>query len=68
MKKTIKDFFKKLFCKHNYERISWWTDYDSNQNVVCSMRTYECTRCGKKISVDGRRDPYCNTNVIKHFM
>lgn len=54
----MKDFFKKIFCKHDYEKISWREEYDKTSNIRYSTRMYRCAKCGKQIQVDGRRDPY----------
>ena len=62
----MKEFFKKLFCKHDYEKISWYEDYDKNCNMIYSIRMYRCIKCGKRIQVDGRRDPFDNT-IFHHF-
>ena len=62
----MKDFLKKLFCKHDYEKISWYEEYDKNCNTRYSIRMYRCTKCGKQIQIDGRRDPFDNT--VRHFM
>lgn len=44
----MKNFLKKLFCKHSYQKIAWCEEYDE----------YRCSKCGKRIWVDGRCDPY----------
>lgn len=62
----MKDFLKKIFCIHDYEKISWYEEYDKNTNMRYSLRMYRCTKCGKKLQVDGRRDPLDNT--VHHFM
>lgn len=54
----MKDFLRRLFCKHNYKKIAWCEEYDSCRNERYSVRQYLCVKCGKKIWVDGRCDPY----------
>ena len=51
----IKDTLKKLFCKHEYEQLSYYEEFDMYRNVRYSMRLYECNKCGKRKSVDGRK-------------
>lgn len=50
----MKEFFKRLFCKHNYEKISWYEEYDEYRHERYAVRIYKCTNCGKQIEVDGR--------------
>ena len=52
------NFFRKLFCRHNYEKIAWCEEYDENRNERYAARLYKCNKCGKEIWVDGRYDPY----------
>ena len=54
----MKNFLKKIFCRHDYEKISWYEEYDNFRNERYAMRQYKCNKCGKKIWVDGRYDPY----------
>ena len=54
----MKDFLKQLFCKHDYQKIAWYEDYDKHRNERYPVRLYQCNKCGKKIWVDGRYDPY----------
>ena len=54
----MKNFLKRLFCKHDYKKIVWCEDYDWIRNERYSMRLYRCNKCGKEIWVDGRCDPY----------
>lgn len=49
---------KKLFCRHDYHKVDWEMAMDYRRNEVYSVRTYVCSKCGKKILVDGRYDPY----------
>lgn len=51
-------FLRKLFCKHNYQEIAWYEEYDEHRNERYSVRLYKCNKCGKEIWVDGRYDPY----------
>jgi len=53
----MKNFLKKIFCKHNMEKIDW--RYVETDTLVYSKRLYKCNKCGKLIWVDGRYDPYC---------
>ena len=50
----MKQFFKRLFCKHDYIKIDWYQTFDNN--IRYSRRQYMCKKCGKKIWVDGRYD------------
>ena len=52
----MKEFFRKLFCKHNMEKIDW--RFAETKNTVYSRRLYKCSKCGKTKWVDGRYDPY----------
>ena len=63
----MKKFLKQLFCKHKYEKsddgkeIYWRSfceEYDEQRNERYAVREYMCLKCGKKIWVDGRCDPY----------
>lgn len=69
----MKKFLKQLFCKHRYERLGWTErsddgkeiyfrsfreEYDEQRNERYAVRQYQCLKCGKKIWVDGRCDPY----------
>jgi hypothetical protein len=54
----VKQYFKELFCKHNYEKIDYYAAVDNERNVRFPMRRYRCNKCGKDIWVDGRYDPY----------
>lgn len=49
---------KKLFCKHDYKKLAWREKYDQVYNERYSERLYNCSKCGKRIWVDGRYDPY----------
>ena len=49
---------KKLFCRHDYRKIGWEEAMDYRRNERYTIRTYACDKCGKKILVDGRYDPY----------
>ena len=57
---SIRSFFEKMFCKHDYEEIFYYEEYNKAINLRFSSRIYQCTKCGKKIEVDGRHDPYAN--------
>ena len=52
---NMKQFFKRLFCKHDYIKIDWYQTLDNN-GVRYSRRQYRCKKCGKQIWVDGRYD------------
>lgn len=52
----IKGFLKRIFHKHQYEKIGWYEEEENNE--MYSIRIYKCTECGKTIEVDGRYDPY----------
>jgi len=60
----LREFLKKLFCRHQYVKISWMAEFDAQQNIMYSVRMYKCKKCNKIIHVDGRRDPF--DNVISH--
>lgn len=49
---------KKLFCKHEYEQLSYYEEFDRFSNVRYSVRLYECIKCGKRKQVDGRKDKH----------
>lgn len=57
-KYRIIKFLRKLFCKHNYEKVAWCEEYDEHRNERYAARLYKCNKCGKEIWVDGRYDPY----------
>ena len=65
-KYCIVNFFRRLFCKHNYTRIIWYEEYDKHRNQRYSMRLYQCNKCGKEIWVDGRYD-YILWEEIKKY-
>ncbi len=46
--------FKRLFCKHKWNKISFEQIYD--KDVRYSLRTYKCSKCGRETKVDGRYD------------
>lgn len=54
----MKEFLRKLFCKHDYKKIAWCEEYDEYRNERYAARLYKCNKCGKEIWVDGRYDPY----------
>ena len=54
----MKRFLKRLFCRHDYFKISWYEEYDYEHNERYAVRVYKCQKCGKEINVDGRYDPY----------
>jgi len=56
----MKNFLKRLFCKHQYEKISWYEKYDECTPCTLrySIRIYRCVKCRKEIEVDGRYDKY----------
>lgn len=58
MWERIKAFICRPFCQHDYEKIAWREQYDRVREVRYSVRRYKCTKCNKKIWVDGRCDPY----------
>ena len=53
-----KSWFKQLFCKHDYKKTGWDECYDEKRNERYTIRYYTCQKCGKRIVVDGRYDPY----------
>jgi DNA-directed RNA polymerase subunit RPC12/RpoP len=54
----MKNILIKLFCRHKYEQIAWYEEWDECRQERYSERLYRCTKCGKEILVDGRYDPY----------
>jgi hypothetical protein len=54
----MKNLLKRLFCKHNYEKIGFTQHYDFYKNIRYPIRLYRCTKCGDEIKVDGRYDRY----------
>lgn len=65
--------FKRLFCKHNYERVEYieffgdgkearWYGFKEEFDPVhvekYDVREYQCSKCGKRIWVDSRYNPY----------
>ena len=54
----MKNLLKRLFCKHNYEKIGFTQHYDFFKNSRYPTRIYRCTKCGNEIKVDGRYDRY----------
>lgn len=59
LRRRVKNRIKRLFCKHSYEKVSWYEGYDPVRNMRYSIRTYRCKICGKKNVVDGRYDIIC---------
>ena len=55
-RQTIKEFFR-LFCNHDYEKIDFYEAID--RGIRYSVRIYRCSKCGKVIHVDGRKDLFC---------
>ena len=53
---SMKEFLRKLFCKHDMEKIDW--RFAETESTVYSRRLYKCSKCGKEKWVDGRYDPY----------
>jgi len=53
---NMKEFLRKLFCKHDMEKIDW--RFAETETTVYSRRLYKCSKCGKEKWVDGRHDPY----------
>ena len=54
----MKTFFKRLFCKHQWEKIAWHEEYDEYRHERYAVRWYECSKGGKIKCVDGRNDKY----------
>ena len=52
----MKNFLKKLFCLHDFEKIGFMEVED--KGIRYSVRLYKCSKCGKDVIVDGRCDPY----------
>lgn len=52
----MKQLFKQLFCKHDYEKIGFYQEIEFG--IRYPIRIYKCTKCGKVIHVDGRKDKY----------
>ena len=45
-KGSMKNFFKRLFCRHNYIFVDQYIDGGIQKVIV-----YECTKCGKRKGV-----------------
>ena len=56
--KSIKKFFKQLFCRHNWYYSDYIEKIDEKTNTRYSMRKYVCQKCRKVIWVDGRYDSF----------
>ena len=56
-------FFKRLFCKHSWKKIAWHEEYDHFRHERYAIRWYECSKCGKIITVDGRYDNIFNRHL-----
>lgn len=54
----MKTFLKQLFCKHNYQKIDWYEEYDEQRNERYAVRIYQCSKCSKKILIDARYNFY----------
>ena len=46
--------FRHLFCKHDYKKVGFREE--EKNNLRFSIRLYKCSKCGKEIEIDGRRD------------
>ena len=57
----MKQFLRKLFCKHNYVKTSWYQEEDRYRNERYAIRIYQCAKCGKRMHIDGRRDAFKNS-------
>ena len=38
---------RKLFCRHKYNKISYYEEYDKYRNIRYSVRFYKCEKCGQ---------------------
>lgn len=47
---------KQLFCKHIFTEIDYCDCYVDEQSFV--IKTFQCDKCKKVISLDSRRDDY----------
>ena len=55
----LKKIIKETFCLHTHlKKVEWYEVEGRYQNVRYTMRLYECSKCGKRIWVDGRHDPF----------
>ena len=45
---------RQIFCKHSYEKVAWYEEYDEYRHERFAMRLYKCQKCGTEIWVDGR--------------
>lgn len=59
--KKIKEFFDKLFCKHDWYKTHW--EFAEDHDTIYSKRYYKCVKCGKTICVDGRFDTKGNRDI-----
>ena len=62
----MKNFFRRLFCKHDYKKIAWREEYDKYRNERYAARLYRCSKCGKQIWIDGRYDHIVWQETKKH--
>lgn len=49
-------WLSRLLFKHEYQMVGYTEAYD--HGLRYSVRHYRCTKCNKKIDVDGRYDRY----------
>lgn len=52
----MRDCLKRLFCRHDWEKIAVFQDVDEAHNVRYAIRRYRCRKCGRITHRDGRRD------------
>ena len=56
----MKNFFKRLFCCHNYCKADYEECFDRLTHTRYSKRLYICSKCGKSYWIDGRVDGRLN--------
>lgn len=63
---SLKKLLSKIMCKHQFEKIGW--DEVEENNIRFSVRYYQCKKCGKIVTVDGRYDPFMERRrVVRSF-
>lgn len=50
----IRQYFKRLFCKHEYCKVGF-VEVEEN-NIRFPLRHYICQKCNREIWIDGRKD------------
>lgn len=57
--RQLKKIVKETFCLHAHlVKVDWYEVEGRYQKVRYTMRLYECCKCGKRMWVDSRHDPF----------